>query len=75
MIPEYHNVCMRLSLHNCSTFVSKQNVDKNKDSVPMLDVDKMETWYLTEMFFFSCPDLKQRSVHNIISWIQDRCAG
>ena len=43
MIPEYHNVCIGLSLHNCSTFVSKQNVDKNKDSVPMLDVDKMET--------------------------------
>ena len=73
MIPEYHNDCMRLSLYECSSFVSKQNVDKNKDSVPMWDVDKMETWYLTE--FFSCPDLKQRTVHNIIRGIQDRCAG
>ena len=35
MIPEYHGVCMRLSLHEYSSFVAKQYFDKYKDSMPM----------------------------------------
>ena len=43
MQQEYHNDCMRLSLHECSSFVAKQYFDKNKDSMPMREPVTTET--------------------------------